>query len=98
MAPRPRGPEVVSDAGELERLRKEAEELRALVRALSGRLAAAMAGLPLDGALALARGEDTRADGPFRLTDWHETIEVTRADIAPEMDLLWKRLPPRENA
>ena len=35
---------------------------------------------------------------PFRLTEWHETIEVTRADIAAEMDLLWKRVPPRESA
>jgi hypothetical protein len=83
---------------DVEKLRREAEELRALVRRLSGRLAAAMAVLPLDVALALARGEDTGADGPFRLTDWHETIEVMRADIAPEMDLLWKRVPPRESA
>jgi hypothetical protein len=84
-----------SDAAEL---RRETEELRALVRELSAKLAALMAVLPLDAALALARGEETGADGPFRLTDWRETIELTRADVAAEMELLWKRLPPRESA
>ena len=80
------------------KLRREAEELRALVRALSARLAALVASLPRDVAVALARGESERESGPFRLTEWHETIEVTRADIAPEMNLLWKRVPPRESA
>ena len=68
------------------------------MRALSARLAALVALLPPDVALALARGETEEAGGPFRLTEWRETIEVTRADIAPEMDLLWKRVPPRESA
>ena len=89
------------DAGsdsEVEKLRREAEELRALVRTLSARLAALVAVLPPDAALALARGESEEAAGPLRLTQWHETIEVTRADIAPEMELLWKRVPPRESA
>jgi hypothetical protein len=82
-------------------LEREAVALRALVRALSARLAAAVAVLPRDVALSLARGEDGDGgtDGPpFRLTEWSETIEVTRADIAAEMDLLWKRMPPRESA
>jgi hypothetical protein len=83
---------------DVEKLRREAEELRALVRALSARLAALVASLPRDMAVALARGESEGTSGPFRLTEWHETIEVTRADIAPEMDLLWKRVPPRESA
>ena len=51
------------------------------MRALSARLAAAVASLPRDEALALARGENGE-DGPggarFRLAEWHETIEVTR--------------------
>jgi hypothetical protein len=72
--------------------------MRDLVRALSTALARAVAALPVDAALALARGEDAENGAPFRLTEWHETIEVTRADIAAEMDLLWKRLPPRESA
>jgi hypothetical protein len=83
---------------EAEKLRREAEELRALVRALSARLAALVAILPADVAVALARGESEETGAPFRLTEWHETIEVTRADIVPEMDLLWKRVPPRESA
>jgi hypothetical protein len=86
------------DGSEVEKLRREAEELRALVRALSARLAALVAVLPPDAAVALARGEREEAGGPFRLTEWRETIEVTRADIAPEMELLWKRVPPRESA
>lgn len=83
---------------EVEKLRREAGELRALVRALSARLAALVATLPPDTAVALARGESEEGSGPFRLAEWHETIEVTRADIAHEMDLLWKRVPPRESA
>lgn len=88
----------MSDASELERLRKEAAELRALVRELSAALVRAAAALPLDAALALARGEDAEGGTPFRLTEWHETIEVTCADVASELALLWKRVPPRENA
>ena len=61
MAARPRGPEVVSEASELERLRKEAAELRALVRELSAREAASLRALPLEAALALARGGDSAA-------------------------------------
>jgi hypothetical protein len=83
---------------DVEKLRREAEELRALVRVLSARLVALVASLPPDAAVALARGESEEGKEPFPLTEWHETIEVTRADIAPEMDLLWKRLPPRESA
>ncbi|HEX5855918.1 MAG TPA: hypothetical protein VFZ57_09880 [Thermoanaerobaculia bacterium] len=81
-----------------EALRREAEELRAAVRELSERLASLVAVLPLDAALALARGENAGSGEPFLLADWHETIEVTRADIASEMNLLWKRVPPRESA
>jgi len=88
----------VSGEAELERLRKEAAELRALVRELSAQSAAAIAALPLDAALALARGGDASLDPPFRLEHWQETIEMTRADVTAEMALLWKRLPPRENA
>ena len=92
---------MVDADGGLAPLEREVLELRALVRALSESLAAAIAVLPRDEAIALARG-DGAGDGvggpPFRLTEWHETIEVTRADIAAEMDLLWKRLPPRESA
>ena len=90
--------ETVSDADELDRLRKEAADLRDLVRALSAALVRATAALPLDAALALARSEDAEGAAPFRLTEWHETIEVTRGDVASEMALLWKRLPPRESA
>ena len=81
-------------------LEREVLELRSLVRALSERLAALVAVLPRDEALALARGESAAGAGgpPFRLAEWHETIEVTRADLAAEMELLWKRLPPRESA
>lgn len=91
---------VEADSG-LTPLEREILELRALVRALSETLAAAVALLPRDAALALARGENAEGGAggpPFRLTEWHETIEVTRADIASEMDLLWKRMPPRESA
>ncbi|MEO8587301.1 MAG: hypothetical protein ABI584_14145 [Acidobacteriota bacterium] len=90
--------ETVSDDAELDRLRKEAAELRDLVRALSAALVRATAALPLDAALALARSESAEGAAPFRLTEWHEGIEVTRGDVASEMALLWKRLPPRENA
>jgi hypothetical protein len=91
---------MVEPAGdsETERLRREAEDLRALVRDLSASMAALVAVLPVDAALVLARGEGEGKGEPFRLAEWHETIEVTRADIAPEMDLLWKRVPPRESA
>lgn len=92
---------MVEADGGLAPLEREVLELRALVRELSERLAAAVAVLPRDEAIALARGDTAGggADGsPFRLTEWHETIEVTRADIAAEMDLLWKRVPPRESA
>ena len=88
----------MSDADELERLRQEAAELRALVRELSARQAAAVSALPLPAALALARGGDAGADGPYPLGPWNETIEMTRSDVAPEMALLWRRLPPRGGA
>ncbi|MCM3875257.1 MAG: hypothetical protein NEA02_02445 [Thermoanaerobaculia bacterium] len=87
--------------GGLTPLEREVLELRALVRTLSERLTDAVAALPRDEALALARGENAESGAggpPFRLTEWHESIEVTRADIAAEMDLLWKRMPPRESA
>lgn len=89
---------MVSDADELERLRKEAAELRALVRELSARQAAAVATLPLAAALALAKGGDAGAEAPYPLEPWNETIEMTRSDVAPEMALLWRRLPAREGA
>lgn len=88
----------MSDDAELERLTREAAELRDLVRALSAALVRAAAALPPEAALALARGGDAGAELPFRLEHWNETIEMTRADVAPELALLWKRLPPRENA
>jgi hypothetical protein len=88
---------VVSDDAELERLRKEAAELRDLVRALSAALVRTAAALPPDAALALGRGGDASAEPPFRLEHWNESIEMTRADVAPELALLWKRIPPREN-
>jgi len=89
---------MVNDAGETDRLRREAADLRSLVRELSGRLSAAVAALPLETALALARGGDASLDPPLRLEHWNETIEMTRADVASEMTLLWRRLPSRENA
>jgi hypothetical protein len=89
---------VVSDAEELERLRKEAAELRVLARDLSARLAAVVAALPLETALALARGGEAGPEPPLAFENWNETIEMTRADVASEMALLWKRLPPRETA
>jgi hypothetical protein len=91
---------MVTAAGdsEVEKLRREAEELRSLVRSLSARLTALVAVLPPELARALACGESEAEGEPLRLTEWRETIEVTRADIAPEMDLLWKRVPPRESA
>ena len=88
----------MSDAGEMERLRREAAELRALVRELSARQAAAVSALPLEVALALAKGGEAGLEPPFRLEHWNETIEMTRADVASEMALLWRRLPPRESA
>ena len=88
----------MSDAGEMERLRREAAELRALVRELSVRQAAAVSALPLEVALALAKGGEAGLEPPFRLEHWNETIEMTRADVASEMALLWRRLPPRESA
>ncbi len=97
VVPGSRGPALVSEGAELE-LRKEAEELRALVRALSARLVALEAVLPLEAALALARGSDAAAEPPLALENWHETTELTRADVATEMALLWKRLPRRERA
>ncbi len=84
------------DAAELERLRKEAAELRALARELSARLASAVAALPLDVALALARGAGARGEAPFRLDGWQETVEMTPADLLDDLDLLWRRLAPRE--
>jgi hypothetical protein len=89
---------VVSDDAELERLRLEAAGLRDLVRALSVALVRAAATLPPEAALALARGADASAEPPFQLEHWNESVEMTRADVAPELALLWKRLPPRENA
>lgn len=89
---------MVSETDELERLRKEAAELRTLVRALSARQAAAVAALPLPAALALAKGGDAGAEAPFPLEPWNETTEMTRSDVAPEMALLWRRLPAREGA
>ena len=89
---------MVSDEGEMERLRKEAAELRALVREMSARQAAAVSTLPLSSALALAKGGDAGAEAPYPLEPWSETIEMTRADVAPEMALLWRRLPAREDA
>jgi hypothetical protein len=89
---------VVSESDELERLRKEAADLRALVRELSARQAAAVAALPLEAALALAKGGDAGADAPYPLGHWNETIEMTRANVAPDLALLWRRLPPREGA
>lgn len=83
---------------DVERLRSEAAELRALVRSLSSRLTAAVGALPLEAALSLARGGDASAEAPFRLDSWTETIEMTPADVSTEMELLWKRLPPREGA
>ena len=87
----------MSEDAELERLRKEAAELRDLVRELSAALARTVDALPPDAALALARGGEAGLDPPFRLEHWNETIEMTHADVASELALLWKRLPPREN-
>jgi hypothetical protein len=88
---------VVSDESELERLRREAEELRTLVRDLSARHAAVVSALPLEAALAFAKGA-TLPERNFRLENWKETSEMTPADVASEMALLWRRLPPREGA
>jgi hypothetical protein len=87
---------VVSDDTDLERLKKEAAELRSLVRALSASLARAAAALPLEATLALARGGEAGLDPPFRLEHWNETVEMTRTDVPTEITLLWRRLPPRE--
>ena len=88
----------MSENVELLRLREEAAGLRDLVRELSAALVRAAAALPLEAALAAARGGDADPDPPLPLESWQETIEMTRADVATEMDLLWKRLPPRESA
>lgn len=88
----------MSEDVELLRLRKEAAGLRDLVRELSAALVRATAALPLEAALAAARGGDVEPDPPLKLENWEETIEMTRADVATEMELLWKRLPPRESA
>lgn len=87
----------MSDDTELERLRAEAAGLRDLVRALSAALARAASTLPPEAALALARGGDADTDLPLRLERWNETNEMTSADVAPELALLWRRLPPRES-
>lgn len=86
-----------TDAAEIERLRREAAELRALARELSARLSSAVAALPLDAALALARGGEAAGTDAFHLENWNETIEITPADVRAELELLWKRLPPRES-
>ena len=83
---------------ELERLRREGAELRDLVRELSATLVRAAAALPPEAALALGRGDDADAEPPFGLENWDESIEMTRADVATELELLWKHLPPRESA
>lgn len=83
---------------ELERLREEAAGLRDLVRALSAALVRATAALPPEAALALGRGGDTGAEPPFGLENWDDSIEMTRADVVTELELLWKRLPSRESA
>jgi hypothetical protein len=80
---------MVSDADELERLRKEAAELRALSRALSAALARAVATLPLPAALALARGGDAGADAPYPLEPWNETTEMTRSDVETALREVW---------
>ena len=88
----------MSERDELERLRAEAAALRDLVRALSAAQASAVGALPLEPALALARGALAGPESRFALEGWNETIEMTPADVAPEMELLWKKLPPREGA
>ncbi|HEX7614170.1 MAG TPA: hypothetical protein VF554_02725 [Thermoanaerobaculia bacterium] len=88
----------MNGAPELERLQKEAEELRALVRELSARQAVTISALPLETALALARGGEASPDPAFRLEKRDETSELTRVDVASEMELLWRRLSPREGA
>ncbi len=88
----------MSERDELERLRAEAAALRELVRALSARQVAAVSALPLEPALALARGGLAGPEPRFELDGWNETIEMTPADVAPEMELLWKKIPPRESA
>ncbi len=87
----------MSADAELERLRAEAAELRDLVRALSAALARTAAALPPEAAIALARGGDAGAEPPLRLEYWNETTEMSSADVAPELALLWRRLPPRES-
>ncbi len=86
------------DEIELERLRNEAADMRALVRELSARQAELVALLPLEAALALATGSSADAPAAFRLESWNETITMTRADVRTEMALLWQRLPSRESA
>lgn len=88
----------MSGDAEVERLRREAAELRDLVRALSSDLARAAAALPPEAALALARGGDFDDGSPLRLEGWRETTELSRADAAAEISLLWRRLARREGA
>lgn len=89
---------MVTDAEELERLRAEAAALRALVRELSAKCAAAIATLPIDAAFAVAHGSEPGAAAPFRLDHWHESTDLARTDVHSELALLWRRLPSRENA
>ena len=84
----------MSEDAELESLRKEAAALRDLVRELSAALARAVDAQPPGAALALAKGN--AGSEPIRLEHWSDTVEMTRADVAAEMALLWRRLPPRE--
>lgn len=88
----------MTDAEELERLRAETVALRALVRELSARCAATVATLPLDAALAVARGCEPGSAAPFRLDHWQESIDLARTDVPSELALLWRRLPSRESA
>ncbi len=72
--------------------------MRDLVRELSAALGRVMKMLPPESALALARGEEADARPPLVLEGLHETVETTRADVATEMALLWKRVSPRESS
>lgn len=88
----------MNDRGELARLQEEAAALRDLVRDLSAALTRLVGALPPGSALALAKGDAAGPDRAFELEHWEETIEMTGADVASEMELLWKRLSPRESA
>lgn len=88
----------MSEADELERLRKEAAELRALVRELSATLVRTVDSLPLGAALALAKRGEADLEPPSRLEHWNESSELTRVNVLSELGLLWKRLPSREKA